>query len=199
MKVKTRILFWLIVATSLAFWTGRGRAGDSGAKEGMIKSAVAAAPAHLAREAGVVMIKPDGSTETVRESGNGFTCMPDNPSSPGKDPMCADAQGWKWVMSWVKKEQKPANDQPGMIYMLQGGSDLSATDPWATKTDKYISSPPHYMIVWPFDSKTTGLPTAHSKTGTWIMWANTPYAHLMVNQNPIPAKQPAATKKAAPK
>jgi hypothetical protein len=109
--------------------------------------------------------------------------------------MCADPQGWKWIVSWIKREPKPANDQPGIVYMLQGGSDLSATDPWATKTDKFIESPPHYMIMWPFDPKTSGLSTTPSKTGTWIMWANTPYAHLMVNQNPMPTDTGAGEKK----
>jgi hypothetical protein len=42
------------------------------------------------------------------------------------------------VMSWITREPKPANDQPGLIYMLHGGSGISATDPWATKTDKFI-------------------------------------------------------------
>jgi hypothetical protein len=27
------------------------------------------------------------------------------------------------------------------------------------------------MILWPFDPKTTGLPTVHKPTGAYIMWA----------------------------
>lgn len=182
-----------------ALWGLSGRTASAGAmahdKETMIQSAVAAAPPEIGRGAKVVMVKPDGSVETLREGSNGFTCIPDHPETPGMDPMCADPQGWKWVMSWVKREPKPANDQPGLIYMLQGGSDLSATDPWATKTEKFIESPPHYMIMWPFEPKTTGLPTTPSQTGTWIMWADTPYAHLMINQNPIPGGAGAAERK----
>jgi hypothetical protein len=180
-----------LVALS-ALWGLSGLTAYAGAmahdKGAMIHSAVAAAPPEIGRAAKVVMVKEGGAVETLREGTNGFTCMPDHPDSPGTDPMCADPQGWKWVMSWIKREPKPANDQPGLVYMLQGGSDISATDPWATKTDKFIESPPHYMIMWPFDPKTTGLPTTPSKTGTWIMWANTPYAHLMINQNPMPAE-----------
>ena len=131
------------------------------------------------------MVKPDGSVETLREGNNGFTCMPDAPETLGMDPMCADPQGWKWVMSWVKHEPKPANDQPGLIYMLQGGSDISATDPAATKTEKFIESPPHYMIMWPFEPKRRvaddSIPDRDLDHG------DTPYAHLMINQNPIPA------------
>jgi hypothetical protein len=186
---------WLIVVGTAGLvalstvWGLSGVTVHAGAmmhdKEAMIQSAVAAAPPDIGRAAKVVMVKPDGSVETLRQGSNGFTCIPDHPDTPGTDPMCADPQGWTWVMSWVKREPKPANDQPGLIYMLQGGSDISATDPWATKTDKFIESPPHYMIMWPFDPKTTGLSTTPSKTGTWIMWANTPYAHLMINQNPM--------------
>jgi len=40
------------------------------------------------------------------------------------------------------------------------------------------------MIMWPFDPATTGLSTTPKKTGSWIMWSGTPYAHLMVNQVP---------------
>jgi hypothetical protein len=50
--------------------------------------------------------------------------------------------------------------------MLRVGSNIGATDPWTAKTDKFVESPPHYMIVWPYDPKTTGLPTLPSKTGT---------------------------------
>jgi hypothetical protein len=49
--------------------------------------------------------------------------------------------------------------------------------------------------MWRFESKTTGLPTIPSQTGTWIMWADTPYARLMINQNPIPAGAGAAERK----
>ena len=31
------------------------------------------------------------SQRTLREGSNGFTCMPDNPTTPGPDPMCMDA------------------------------------------------------------------------------------------------------------
>ena len=34
-----------------------------------------------------------GSVTTVKQGTNGFTCMPDNPRSPGNDPMCLDANG----------------------------------------------------------------------------------------------------------
>ena len=43
---------------------------------------------------------------------------------------------------------------------------------------------PHWMIMWPFDPKATGLPTTHKPAGACIMWAGSPYAHLHVMGRP---------------
>lgn len=40
------------------------------------------------------------------------------------------------------------------------------------------------MIMWPFDPKTTGLPTTHKPTGAYIMFAGSPYAHLHIMGRP---------------
>jgi hypothetical protein len=39
------------------------------------------------------------------------------------------------------------------------------------------------MIMWPFEAG-SGLAGTEKQNGTWIMWAGTPYAHLMINQKP---------------
>jgi hypothetical protein len=38
--------------------------------------------------------------------------------------------------------------------------------------------------MWPVDAKASGLSTTPKNTGTYIMWAGTPWAHLMINQAP---------------
>jgi hypothetical protein len=40
------------------------------------------------------------------------------------------------------------------------------------------------MIMWPFDAKTTGLPTKHKATNAYTMWAGTPYAHMHIMGRP---------------
>jgi len=149
-----------------------------------IRSATAAGPRSISDNAAVMAADASGKMVQLRAGTNGWTCIPDEPSTPGVDPMCIDKQGMEWVQSLIAKKPKPTNTGPGLIYMLQGGSDLSATDPFATKTDHYISSPAHFMVMWPYDAKTSGFSTTPKKTGSWIMWAGTPYAHLMVNQTP---------------
>src|SRR3546814_7683942 len=47
-----------------------------------LASAMAAAPAALARGATIVTMSDDGTMQTLREGNNGYTCMPDNPVTP---------------------------------------------------------------------------------------------------------------------
>ena len=150
----------------------------------LIRSATSAAPRELGEHAAVIAPGANGKMAEIRAGTNGWTCMADEPDTPGLDPMCLDKQSMIWVQSLMSKAKKPTNTAPGIVYMLQGGSDISATDPYATKTEHFVESPPHYMIMWPYDAKSTGFSTTPKKTGTWIMWAGTPYAHLMINQKP---------------
>ncbi|WP_309661867.1 hypothetical protein, partial [Sphingomonas sp.] len=56
-----------------------------------VQSALSAAPEAIAREAAVMAPNPDGSMKSLREGKNGWTCVPDNPATPGPDPMCMDS------------------------------------------------------------------------------------------------------------
>src|SRR4029453_12932294 len=53
-----------------------------------IESAMAAAPAAIGKDATIILAKGDGTMETLRAGSNGWTCMPNNPETPGSDPMC---------------------------------------------------------------------------------------------------------------
>jgi hypothetical protein len=41
------------------------------------------------------------------------------------------------------------------------------------------------MLIWPMDPKTSGLPTIPKQPATWIPYAGTPWAHLIINQRPL--------------
>ena len=114
-------------------------------KEALIKSALAAAPAHIAKGAAVIAPGPDGKMIELRAGTNGFTCLPDQPETPGKDAMCLDPQAMIWAQSWMAHDPVPKNTAPGIAYMLSGGSDISANDPWAkiVPGQKFVESPPH--------------------------------------------------------
>jgi hypothetical protein len=148
-----------------------------------IKRALSAAPPSVASAAKVVDMDDQGHMTVLREGTNGFTCFPGHPGVVGDVAMCADGPSMQWISDIMSHKPKPTNTEPGVIYMLAGGTDWSATDPFAT-TGTPIKEPPHWMIMWPFDPKSSGLPTSPKQTGTWIMYAGTPWAHLMINQHP---------------
>jgi hypothetical protein len=66
---------------------------DPMSDEEIIASAEKAAPASVAKNATIVAMDEKMQARTVREGSNGFTCMADNPQSPGTDPMCLDKGG----------------------------------------------------------------------------------------------------------
>src|ERR1700736_5690863 len=115
----------------------------------LIKSAMSAAPASVAKNATIVTMEADGKMRTLRKGTNGFTCMPDNPATPGPDPMCMDENAMEWVHAWVA-HKTPTAGKVGLMYMLEGGTDASNTDPYAEKPtaeNHWIKTGPHVMIV----------------------------------------------------
>ena len=156
---------------------------DSAENQAKIARALSAGPAEITNNARVVDKDEHGNTIVLREGSNGFTCMPGNPKAAGDPPMCADAASMQWTADFEARKSKPTNTEPGIIYMLAGATQRSDTDPYDT-TSPPIPIGPHWMIMWPFDPKTAGLPTIHKPTGAYIMWAGSPYAHLHVMGRP---------------
>lgn len=148
-----------------------------------VASAMSAAPQSIAQGATIVQAAADGSMKTLREGGNGWTCIPDAPDTPGPDPMCMDANAAKWAQAWMGHKPPPANTA-GVMYMLEGGTDASNTDPYAkqpTAENNWINTGPHIMVVGSREIL-AGYPTGPKPdtSAPYVMWAGTPYAHLMV-------------------
>lgn len=151
--------------------------------------ALSAAPRSVANDAGVVRMKEDGSMQTLRESKNGFTCMVIMGNT-----MCADANSMAFFDAMLKHENPP--DKLGIAYMLRGDNGASNTDPSADKKtadNHWVVTGPHIMVVGPavksLDVQTAADP---DPAKPYIMWGDTPYAHVM-----IPVGGSASTAKAA--
>ena len=149
----------------------------------LIKSAESAAPGALSAGAAVYAMNDKGEMRTLREGSNGWWCMPDSPATPGPDPMCGDANSMEWAMAWIGKKDPPKG-KVGFMYMLEGGTDASNTDPYATapaEANNWIKTGPHVMVVNAMDLM-TGYPTSPTPDTAqpYVMWAGTPYAHLML-------------------
>ncbi len=149
----------------------------------LIKSAESAAPAGVGAGATVHAIGEDGKIRTLREGSNGFWCMPDSPATPGPDPMCGDANAMEWAMAWIGKTEPPKG-KVGFMYMLEGGTDASNTDPYAaapTAGNNWVKTGPHVMIMNAVDMMAGYPKEAKPDTSRpYVMWAGTPYQHLMV-------------------
>jgi hypothetical protein len=143
-----------------------------------IKSALSAAPAAVSANA-TVMDMP--SMKVLKQGTNGWTCLPDGPS-PGVDPMCLDKNGMEWASAWVNHTDPP-KDKMAIGYMLMGGSDASNTDPFLEKPaagGTWVDTGPHLMVL-NIGDHFTGYPTTAANTKVpYVMYANTPFAHLMI-------------------
>ena len=149
----------------------------------LIASAMMAAPKKVALNATIVVPDAKGGMRTLRKGSNGFTCMPDNPETPGPDPMCWDKNAGDWINAYMNHKAPPTG-KVGLMYMLAGGTDASNTDPYAAKptaSNHWIKTGPHIMIV----GADAGFYDTYPKDADpdtkspYVMWAGTPYLHLM--------------------
>ena len=166
----------------------QGQAGTQQAQpqtdEELIQNAMSAAPEAVAQNATIMAMDAQGTMRTLREGTNHFTCMPDNPTTPGNDPMCLDESGMAWAHAWMTKTQPPEG-KVGFAYMLQGGSDASNEDPYATEPgegQEWVDTGPHVMI-FNVGEMVQGYPSQKQEPDTrqpYVMWPGTPYEHLMI-------------------
>jgi len=149
----------------------------------LIASAQRAAPAKVSKDATIIAMDADGKMRTLRQGTNGFTCMADSPATPGPDPMCMDKNAFAWAGAWMAHKDPPQG-KVGFMYMLEGGTDASNTDPFAAKptaSNHWIKTGPHIMVVGADASFYDSYPKSPDPATTqpYVMWAGTPYQHLM--------------------
>jgi hypothetical protein len=150
--------------------------------EGKIASAMSAGPEAVTRDATIVDMDAKMNMRTLRQGTNGWTCLPDMPTSPGADPMCLDKNGMEWAAAWMSHKEPPKNKM-AIGYMLAGGSDASNEDPFAEKPHEgsaWVETGPHLMVL-NIGDHFAGYPTSSENTKVpYVMYGKTPYAHLMV-------------------
>jgi hypothetical protein len=149
-----------------------------------IENARSAAPSSVSANATILdnALDDAGAFVVLREGSNDWSCFPDFPASPGNDPQCLDQTWLDWLYAFFAGEE-PNVTVPGLAYMLQGGSDPSNTDPLATEPaagEEWVSSPPHVMLLLPEELDQTVFSTDHDSGEPYIMWAGTPYEHIMM-------------------
>ena len=176
----------VLAIMSLGVSAQSSKAPDSDLNETIaskIARALSAGPPNVTKDATVAEVDEQGNMKLLRKGTNDFTCLPGNPKVPGKPALCEDKVAMQWNRDFAEHKPKPTTTVPGIEYMLAGATQRSDSDPY-DKTDPPITVGPHWMILWPFDPKASGLPTHHKATGAYIMWAGSPYAHVHVMGTP---------------
>jgi len=148
--------------------------------------ALSAAPSRISKDAGVMIYGADGKLTEAKKGTNGFTCLPTVMNLPVPDPICMDAASNQWMTDVMNNAPKPTNTVPGIAYMARGGSHLEKNGKvvMAGEGAKVVKEPPHWMVMWPFDPAASQLPTVPNPSGVYIMFEGSPYAHLMIYQDP---------------
>ena len=189
---RSRAALSVFVAT-LAMLLGFALAQDASTKmtdEEKIADAMSAGPASITQDATIAEwpTEPGGEFNVLREGSNGWTCLVSSSAAilgGLQDASCEDETWFAWDKAFVAGEE-PNVEKVGISYMLSGDAGLSNTDPSATEpTDdnEWHVSGPHTMVLVP-GSNYEGVSTDHTNGGPYVMWADTPYAHIMVPVGP---------------
>ena len=104
--------------------------------------------------------------------------------------MCLDAEWMKWGHAWMNKktDYKPAGF--GLAYMLAGDAPdggSSNIDPFATEKtadNQWVVEGPHVMILTPDPATLKDVSTDPNAGVPYVMWKDTPFAHVMMPVGP---------------
>lgn len=146
-------------------------------KSAMIADALSAGPSDVTEAATVI----DAEGNVLRQGTNGWTCIPE---TPGMGPMCNDAT-WMEALGALQGGEPFPTGKFGVSYMLagEGGApgvsnlDPSATEP--TEDNMWIKDGPHIMVILP-DPAAYAEMSNDTVNPVYVMWKDTPYAHLMI-------------------
>lgn len=187
------------LSTLLAACVAEGEPSDRAlgiAADDKIADAMSAAPRAIAERA-TIIDRPATSGaegELLRAGTNGWTCTPSRESErlEGRpSPSCADENARAWFAAYAA-QRPPQLDMVGFSYKLMGDNGASNIDPSAsgpTADNEWVVTGPHVIIFVPDVTDLSGLPSDPSSGGPYVMWRDTPYAHVMM---PVGAPRPVA-------
>lgn len=175
-KIITAITLFLALAATTGF---------AESTHDKIARAMLAAPSDISAQATIIDV--DGTV--LREGTNGWVCLPGVGLIPGdKHPMCNDAVWMRWMEAVVSGTDF-STEVIGVSYMLQGDAMVNNDDPMATDPNDggvWVQDGPHIMLLFPNMQMLADLPRDPFVGGPYVMWGETPLAHVML---PFEAKE----------
>ncbi len=174
--------FTTAVLTVLLVSAGTGSHAES--TEAKISRAITAAPSDISKDAAIMDV--DGTM--LRAGTNGWVCFPGVGLIPGDQrPMCNDAVWMKW-MAAAASGSGFSTDIIGVSYMLAGDAMVNNDNPMASDQNDggvWVQEGPHIMLLFPDMDVLAELPRNPFIGGPYVMWGDTPLAHVML---PMEAK-----------
>ncbi len=148
------------------------------ATQAKINRAMSAAPSSISQNATIM----DNDGTILKKGSNGWTCLP-NVMPGDKKPICND-KTWMEMMNALGSKSDFTPTRVGLSYMLKGdiGAGVSNSTPYHAdhkNAKDYVETGPHLMIIVP-KALLEGVPTDPSVGGPYVMWGDTPYAHIMI-------------------
>lgn len=149
----------------------------AGDPESLIADAESAAPASVTSNATIKA----GDGTILREGTNEFTCYP---GSEALGAMCNPPEWDRMIGALMNKEDFQASEM-AISYMLAGEGDalgVSNSNPYhpdPVNAEDHVKEGPHLMILVPDNSILEGMSRDPSDP-VYVMWGDTPYAHIMV-------------------
>ena len=96
-----------LLLTALAVAVVGNMPAHAADNDALMKNAMSAAPEGVAKDATIMISDGKGGMTTLKKGTNGFTCMPDDPTTPANDPMCADENSMLWIQAYTAHAQPP--------------------------------------------------------------------------------------------
>jgi len=94
-------------------------------KEAKIKRAMTGVPLAIAKNAKIVEFSANGTTTTLREGSNGWTCFPGSAGEAGND-MCLDEPAMQWLTDLIGHKPKPTKYKAGYALHVDLGEPARA-------------------------------------------------------------------------
>ena len=162
----------MVVSTALFTLATLTQAADNST---LIAQARSAAPSMVSAEATIMY-----RGKVLAKGSNNWICLPETLPDDNA-PMCNDGQ-WMAMMKAVGNKAAFQSQGIGFSYMLAGDGGVSNSTPYHAdhaNAPDFIKEGGHLMLIVPKELLSGVTDDPHAG-GPYVMWRNTPYAHLMI-------------------